>query len=319
MTSPNADIVIKNKTTIFSEINEAFERTKHPAIEYLVARPQSNFNIWGYGINFNLYGHSSVIYTMPSGERKVFNVAKKPGQKSIVEKLTPSEYLFERGSDQGGIFNRSFIGIRIEDVPDEDIVKMDRKFQEIAEQSEHGSAKFEVILGPLYNTIRRFFPVMAERGNCARWTSFGLQEAGLIRRRSLFPKDTFIQLFENTNPKNFNVVSYKCILNAEKDYGAKAVNPIEPVSPLQFLRNMSYWNLDWYATMTVTVPDGSDTAVINLKDPSMVRKPSKIRNMIVNNPYIMIGCALTSLYFLRRYPGSMLFKFVSTQYTRMKK
>jgi hypothetical protein len=310
------DITITNKDTILSDIDKAFGKTKPPAIEFLIARPHSAFNLFGlgYGINFNWYGHSCVVYTMPDGTRKVFNIAKKPGRKSIVEKFSPEDYLFTRMADQGGIYNRSFVGLRVENVPDEDIIKMDKKFQEIDEQSINGTAKFEVILGPIYNTFKRVFPVMAERGNCARWASSGLQEAGLVKKRSLFPKDTFIQMFEGLDPTNVNVVTYKCILSADKDYGAKAVNPLEPVSPLQFLRNMSYWNLDWYSQISVggdlNEEKNTYTAKIYIKDPADVRKPSKIRHKVVNNPIVMFGCATISLYLFKRYPYAMIGRFM---------
>jgi hypothetical protein len=310
---PN-DVLIKNKYTVLGEINKALGRNKPPSVEFVTAKPHAAFNFLGigYGINFNWYSHSAVIYTMPNGERKVFNVLKVAGQPNIVEFMSPEQYFFERNSDQGGIWNRSFVSIRIEDVSDEAIIKMDKKFKAIQENSINGSAKFEVILGPIYNKLRNYFPKIAERGNCARWASVGLEEAGLVTKRSLFPKDTFIRLFEELDPENTNVVSYKCIVNAEKDYGAKAVNPLQPVSPLQFLRNMFYWDLDKFSKVTVRVPEGHDHAVVELNDPKRVRKQSKLRNAIVNNSFVMFGCALTSLYLLKKYPGAALFRTIGS-------
>src|SRR5579872_2997636 len=68
------DEVISNKDTFFDELNQALERPTHPAVTYILAKPHARFGIMGIGINFNWYGHSAVMYTMPNGERKVFNI-----------------------------------------------------------------------------------------------------------------------------------------------------------------------------------------------------------------------------------------------------
>ena len=68
----------------------------------------------------NPYGHSAVRYRLPTGEDKVMNIVGLPGAE-MVHFLKPDDYLFgipeetkSMGSEQGGIYNRSFITLRVE-------------------------------------------------------------------------------------------------------------------------------------------------------------------------------------------------------------
>lgn len=304
---------IANRDTIFQEIDKSLEKSKPPAVEYLIARPHSGFTVFGYGFNFNWYGHSAVIYTMPDGTRKAFNIVGGKGHDELVNFHTPEEYMFSRNSDQGGVFNRNFISIRVEDVPPENILKMDKKFQEVKDMAVQGNAKFDIVLGPVFNFMRSFFPTMAERGNCARWTSLGLQEAGLVTRRSLWPKSIFIDMLENTKKTaaksydNVNIVSYKQIEHVKKDYGTDGKNPIELVSPLQTMRNLLYWNLDAYARATVDVTYPDNHARVTVKHPDLIKKPSEVRNLLVNHPVAVVACGVTTALVLKRYPARYMY------------
>lgn len=304
---------IANKATIFQEIDRSLERTKPPAVEYLIARPHSGITIFGYGFNFNWYGHSAVIYTMPDGTRKVFNIVGGKGHDELVNFHTPEEYMFTRNSDQGGVFNRNFISVRIEDIDSENIIKMDAKFQEIKNMAVVGNAKFDIIFGPVFNFMRRFFPTMAERGNCARWTSLGLQEAGIVTRRSVWPKSIFIDILENTKRSaaksynNINIISYKQIEHVKKDYGTNGKNPIELVSPLQTIRNLLYWNLDAYAHATIDVTYPDNIARVTVKHPDLIKKPSDTRNLFVNHPVAVVACGVSTALLLKRYPVRYLY------------
>lgn len=310
---PNNDSEITNYETIFTDINHALNRKDHPSVEYVMARPHSNFELLGMGFNGNWYGHSAVMYTMPNGERKVFNVVGGKPINRIVETHLPEEYIFTRNSNQGGIFNRNFLSIRVQDVSPELIIKMDNKFQEISNKSNDGDIKFDIGFGPIINPFKYVFPNMVERGNCARWVSTGLIEAGLIKRKSMWPKSIFIDMFENceeTNVKsydNIDIVSYKCMYHVKKDYGLNLKNPIDLVSPLQIFRNIFYWNLDACAHATVHVPEEDNKAIVTVHDRSLAKKPSFLRNSTINNPYFVAATSIMSLFLLKRYPGRYVY------------
>lgn len=164
---------IANKDTIFQEIDESLGKTKPTSVEYIVAKPYSGITLFGYGFNFNWCGHSAIIYTMPDGTRKAVNIVGGKDHPELVNLHTPEEYMFSRNSSQGGVFNRDFVSIRVENVPHDNIMKMDKKFQEIKDRAVTQNAKFDIIFSPVYSLMRSFFPGIAERGNCARWTSLG--------------------------------------------------------------------------------------------------------------------------------------------------
>jgi hypothetical protein len=298
---------IPNIETIFDEIDKSLDKSKPPAVEYIIARPYAVFNFFGIGLNLNWCGHSVVRYTMPNGESKIFNISGRNSDK-LVTFSNPEEYIFTRKSDQGGIFNRDFIGIRIEDVPDDRIIAMDARFREIEEKSKTFDAKFDLIFSPILNTIRYVFPVLAERGNCAKWSSVGLKYAGVITKHSVWPKSIFIDIlenYENTITKsyqNISIVSYKKMEHSEKDYGLNLNNPIEIVSPLQTFRNLFYWNLDAYAHVIVEVVYPNNHARVTIRHPNIVKKPSKIRNLIINNPIAIISTTILSLFLIKKYP-----------------
>jgi len=251
--------VISNCDTIFSEINTSLNRKKHPSVEYVMARPFSKFKVpFIGGLNFNWFSHSAVIYTMPDGTRKVVNIVANKAE-SIVDTHTPEEYLFTRNSDQGGIFNRNFISIRVYDISDEAIIKMDEKFKEILDRSSKRHAKYAMAFGPMFNFFKTHLPTMniTERGNCARWASVALKEAGLIKRTSMWPKAIFIDMLENCEDTaiksyaNIDIVRYECMYNVKKDYGINERNPIELVSPFQIFRNINYRDLNWLILQSI--------------------------------------------------------------------
>ncbi len=93
-----------------------------------------------------------------------------------------------------------------------------------------------------------------ERGNCARWTSKGLEKAGVLTRISMWPKSIWINMFENCrkteakSPANVSVVAYRRIRHAKMSYGLNA-DPLKAVAPLQSIRSLLYWKLESFASM----------------------------------------------------------------------
>ena len=131
-------------------------------------------------------------------EQKVVNIS---GTKSdnLVSFHTPEEYLFENTDkgDQGGIWNRNIVSVRIENVEPWQIEDMDYYFRKLYRKNrlEH-RAKFSIIFSPLYNFVRWLcsFSDIAVRGNCAFYTSsvsdsywrhgISLSRRGLVREAS---------------------------------------------------------------------------------------------------------------------------------------
>lgn len=317
----NTNFDIANKDTFFRELDTALGKSKPASVEYIFARPHSQFTIFGIGFNPNWYGHSAIIYTMPDGTRKVFNITGiNRRNNEMVHFYTPEEYLLERNIDQGGIFNRNFIGIRIENVPNEDIIKLDKMCQQIKQDSLNQKAKYDMIFGPIYNFFKNYFPTLAERGNCARWCSLVLQEANLVTKRTMWPKSIFIDIFENYEKTaiksydNITVVSYRQIDFAKTDYGEKAIASIELVSPFQTLRNLFYWNLDVYAHVIIDVTYPDNNARITKKHPDLIKKPSKVRNLFVNHPISATICGVSTVILLRKYPVTIMYNNLRKYY-----
>eukprot|EP01098_Paradermamoeba_levis_P009853 TRINITY_DN4124_c0_g1_i2.p1 TRINITY_DN4124_c0_g1~~TRINITY_DN4124_c0_g1_i2.p1 ORF type:complete len:276 (-),score=79.08 TRINITY_DN4124_c0_g1_i2:130-957(-) len=193
------------------------------------------------------------------------------------------------------------VGIRIEDVPDEKVIEMDKYFTSLATQN-HTETKFALFLGPLYSFVDWLFPFlqMSPRGNCAQWTSKGLEKAGVITRTSMWPKSIWINIFENADKttaggyNNINTVYYNRIRHAALSYGVNAA-PIEAVAPFQSLRNFFYFDLKNFCNAVVEVPEGTMEAEVTLQQPKY--KPSQWRNL-VNHSYFISGSILLTGFIL---------------------
>jgi len=188
----------------------------------------------------------------------------------MVNFIHPSDYLFgtsgfDKGSEQGGIYNRNFRSVRIEEYPADLVAKMDRYFVELQERGKHQRAKFSLLFSPLYNMLSKLLPNrIAERGNCARYVSMGLVEAGLITRPSMWPKNVLVNLFERwglKDPNNVNMVSYRRIPHAKHSYGTDG-SVFSGVKPLHPLENLLYFNLERFASIIVEVPEGTTKAKV---------------------------------------------------------
>ena len=141
-------------------------------------------------------------------------------------------------------------------------------------------ASFNIAIGSFTNFVKnrlRFELGWAEQGNCARWTSAGLEFAGLMGYKSMCPKVIWIRLFEmfgQKDPKNVNVVVYKKADHAVHTYGRKEKmffnkSGTLPLSPLW---NWSYFDIDKFANAIVEIPDKTKNAVVVKCNP--INKPS---------------------------------------------
>merc|ERR1711907_728470 len=85
-------------------------------------------------------------------------------------------------------------------------------------------------------------------GNCAYWTSSGLEFVNLIKRTRIFPKGIWVELFETAHakdPDNCHVVQYKEVEHAVKMDGSTICtgNGYSIITPLQWLQGIYYWDL----------------------------------------------------------------------------
>mmetsp|Transcript_36406 Transcript_36406/g.90597 ORF Transcript_36406/g.90597 Transcript_36406/m.90597 type:complete len:485 (+) Transcript_36406:49-1503(+) len=132
-----------------------------------------------------------------------------------------------------------------------------------------------------------------QSGNCAQWTSGGLEFCGLIRRARLFPKAILIDLLEdeylsNDRPNNVNVVYYEEVEDAPSIYPGFKCLRSAMVSPLRPIRTEVYDNMKDYANVVVRVPPGTDRAQVQKQIPSKV--PQKwLQYWSLLNVYIPAG------------------------------
>ncbi len=136
----------------------------------------------------------------------------------------------------------------------------------------------------------------------------------------MWPKAVGIDMVENAyrtaigSYDNLHVVLYKEMRHTKKDYGINAKNPMELVSPFQTLRNLAYRNLEAYAHAEVAVRSSDNRAIVTLRDPALIRKPSKILNKFVNHPVVVVATGITTLYLLKRYPVSYAYGNIKRMY-----
>eukprot|EP01102_Stenamoeba_stenopodia_P008919 TRINITY_DN2608_c0_g1_i2.p1 TRINITY_DN2608_c0_g1~~TRINITY_DN2608_c0_g1_i2.p1 ORF type:complete len:329 (-),score=77.38 TRINITY_DN2608_c0_g1_i2:31-1017(-) len=204
------------------------------------------------------------------------------------------------------IYNRHMFGLRIEELPPEDILAMHEYFLELQKRQQNHEAEFNLALAPLYNALRGVMPIIVERGNCAWWVSQGLYKANVLTKPSIWPKSIWINMFENYNKTdikevdNIRVVSYRRAKHAKLSYGINAY-PISAVAPLQSIRGLLYYNLERFANVIVEVPEGELSAVvIKQEEPE---KPSQLRN-IANNGYFIFGSVVVTLGILFSFHSS---------------
>jgi hypothetical protein len=297
---------VANKDTILSELDAACGVDGPPAVEFFFVQPWASFRVpfTNFGIAYNSYGHAALRYTMPDGEQKVVNIANS--REGMVFWSTPSAYLFatnwDMGCQQKGLYNRDIIGLRIEKLPPESLLAMDKYFCELAARSVESKAKYHLWLDFIVNRITKMLGFeLAERGNCARYTSKGLLKANLVTKTSMWPKSIWINLFENFHrtatkeKKNMHVISYRRIKHAKQSYGVDA-SAWTAVAPLHALRTYLYFDLEKFADFIVEVPRGELSATIRKnKNP---KRQSHLRNFLLNSQVFIGASVLVTAHFL---------------------
>lgn len=289
---------ISNKGTIFDEIDEALGVDSPPDIEVIltdhiayVGNPLSAF----LHKTVLRFGHVAIRYTTSDGVQRVMNILGDfdDPESSMVNFVEPSDYYFgtkgfESFAQQGGVYNRPFVGLRIENVSPGATDALHAYYEALSKASEigegsklgdrpgspdRGAVRFQLVEiqlsklarsvpEPLDKVLFRaadFFRNQHKRakdnkiknrkhskrrtelikpnesrdamsqkemmagmedarqalynsGNCAQWTSGGLDFVGLIRRARLFPKGILVDLFEEEilkykRPNNGKLIS----------------------------------------------------------------------------------------------------------------
>lgn len=306
---------ISNKDTILSEIDQSLGYKKPPDLEYILVRPYSRLRIpfTGYGINYLTFGHSAVRYTLPeTGQQVVVNIEGKKEGTNMVQFRDPTEYFygtdFKYTGEQLGVYNRAMVTVRVQDVQPEKIMEMHQYFLRLQQDFEKGHKAFYILplharefASKIYNKLCSI--PMIQYGNCARWTSEGLQHAGIITHKSYWPKAIWINMFENykkTQIKsldNMSVISHRLIKHAKRKEGI--TDPvISMVAPFQTFRTISYFNPEKFAHRIIEVPPNSiEAKIIKIEKP---KPPSDLRNILNGKFMIGISSLLTGFVFARQ-------------------
>ncbi|MES1906829.1 MAG: hypothetical protein MHM6MM_000060 [Cercozoa sp. M6MM] len=223
--TPNEDFgsprgsAVANWDSILDDVDKEVHRQRRsetvqpPALEFIfseAALPQQRLHVR----NLFRYGHAALRYTLPNGEQKLVNICGL-FDKEMVHFLSPSRYLFgthgfEDRCEQGGIYNRAFCGIRIENVAPERLEALHAYFVALEKREKAGITRFQLVGGRIRNVVSRYVPLLrdgAEQGNCAYWCSSALSFAGLLYRQRIFPKAIWWELLEK-NAGNATVVYY---------------------------------------------------------------------------------------------------------------
>lgn len=303
---------IQNKSTILQDVDRAIcpSDPRPPDIEVLLTNHLAYVgNPLSKAVHRHLIalGHVLVRYTTSDGEQRVMNILgghalDEPGEQ-MVNFAPPSEYLygtagFGRWSQQGGAYNRDIVGVRIERAPDGVVDALHAYYVALQQRSRistepaslasKAAARFQLFGGRLTNFAANHLPqevshfltretrLYAAAGNCAQWTSAGLQWVGLVRRPRLVPKAILIELLEREHriaPDNVHVVVYKHVRHAETFYKGYEPTLCTFVHPLYALRNRVYADMDAFADVLVRVPEGTDEAVVERQPPEARLRP----------------------------------------------
>ena len=302
--NPDQGYGISNKDTLLEEINRSLNVSSNPDIEIILAdatiKNQEKSLIKRIGAFIGRFGHIAIRYRIPSdmlttnihdpncsnhdrssgAERAwaadsdvVMNIVGLSGSQ-MVNFIESKDYFFEMnnintGNEQGGIYNRHFYSLRIENVNKNVLRTLHSYYVALLMQSKLAKAsKFRLIGGrigqltkyiPFINDITGNYESFTMEGNCAIHVSNGLVFSGLLQRKRIFPKAIFVDLYEKQmliDPNNINIVEYKEInhKNCFKFYpGYKCVTSL--VNPLTPLRNYRFYNLSQLANVVVFVPD----------------------------------------------------------------
>lgn len=382
---------ISNKERVFDEIDRALGVKKPPDIEVILTDHLANLNNTVskfLHLNVMRFGHIAIRYRTSDGKQRVMNIMGNftDPDSTLINFFEPSDYFY--GTDpkiaqQGGVYSRPFVGVRIENVAPGATDALHAYYQAVSKASEIGSAttthavagtpgsskrgaaRFQLV-EVQFSRLARYLPAPIDKilfkvadwireqddrrretmlkasqnlesfmkeqdnrfmdgmvsdmiedtshnmidvrrslyqsGNCAQWTSAGLEFCGLIRRSRLFPKAILIDLLEdeyltNRQPDNVHVVYYDEVEDAPQFYDNYKCIKSAMVSPLKVVRNDFYLNMKEFASCVVTVPSGTDKAVVQAQKPTAVPQkwPQYLSLVTIYAPAAVLTGLVTSI------------------------
>lgn len=295
---------LRNRKEILPRVDAALGRAGPPAIEYILAAAVRGSDAVPLPKRFlgNPCGHAFVAYTLPSspdcegiehiplelrGKRICMNIvnpghAQNPSEIHVVNFLELEDMLFgigdtdgACGSEQGGVYNRGFTGLRIEEVADADILAMHHTFMSLAAQGNAGRLSFSITGGQMRGLAQHFLSIGNQvLGNCSVYSSAGLVSAGLIRRPSVFPGRVWAMLHENAlrrwGEENVNVVHYREVPGCHKQSPLLACASGELASITGPVATWRYWRRERFAHVTVAAQEGEwEAEVVSHKPPPL--------------------------------------------------
>jgi hypothetical protein len=310
---------IDNKNTILSEIDQALNE-ESPDLEYIWVKPWAWFKIplaWtgifkDFGIHINIYGHSALRYKDPDGNDVVVNIEGKKNGVTMIRFYDPKEYFYgtdpESNGEQKGVYNRSMIGIRVQNVPLEDRKNIHEYFLRVQEGEQNGEMAFHAIFGPFINTWNKYMGHVIptrETGNCSRWISSGLYKGNIVTDVSMWPKSILVNILENygkgtddandTNAnkkQNIKLVHYERPKDPSLAYGVE-VDMLTTVRPLNPMSAYAYGRLGDRCHCTVQIPENTIHANVILGEHPI--EPNEFRDFL-NHKFVIgmsvIGCGI---------------------------
>ena len=304
---------IANKGSILADTDAALGFDRPPKVEYILVRPfvQLRIPFTSYGVSYNTFGHAAVRYTLPSGQQFVMNVE---GLKAnFVAFRDPSEYFYGTDlrlcGDQRALYNRSMITVRLYDelVSDEQVTKLHEFYVDLQRSNAEGKKRFFIVPLPIRELLLKFRPdSLVQYGNCAKWTSDGLSAAGIIAKRTHWPKSMWIAMFEgHKDSDSARVVSFRAV---KTPHSALTAEPLELVAPLQTLRSVAYFNLDRFAHLVVDVPPGESAARITVNP--QPDRPSAARDLLNSRALVLLSTVVTGGFLLRQTGALAAVKFL---------
>lgn len=293
---------IVNAEETFQKLDEVLGPSD---VSYILVKPYSLFGFMGLGISWNIYGHSAMAYRDENGNMIVLNIEGKSGERNLIAQYSQEDYFFgttpSRIGQQKGVWNRDMIVIRIKNVPIEKRKRISEYVNEVMKKKKDGNASFNIVLGPIFNTIKKYIPgvpLPKETGNCAWWVSKILRECQVLKETNMMPKSILLKLFEEyKKPEDVSTVYFKCPQHVTRTDGVWHANTMEGVAPFQPFRQWIYGNFGEKCDCKVEVVHGTRFAIITHNvDPI---RPNKTRNLINGNWAIAASVVISAIAYRR--------------------
>lgn len=191
----------------------------------------------------NPYGHSAVRYKNDNIDTvmNISGIRKDP----MVNFIDPETYFFMNslgvGNQQGGIYNRSFVTIRIPIQEPQKIDRLHNFYLNLDKDNRENKVGFTLAAHIIKNWFGK-----SNTGNCSYWTGLGLTHINIMNKTSSFPLVPFFRLLISTKPEEIDVIAYRSLKYKSEPKGAY-------LYPFYWLKNnyTGIWNLDKFANIIV--------------------------------------------------------------------